>query len=169
VCGSRRSRCIVSSGGEVASTFVWNEEIDDPADGGPETVDRSLGDLRSRALSDQTLKDRVTMSKPSVISRRSPMTAPSPKRTRAPDHEQKITKFVETMRSNVLTGDTPFRRGYIRSVTDQVDDDEIRIWGRKGVFERLVAAASGGGPAGVPNFVRKWRARRDSNSRPPDS
>ena len=35
----------------------------------------------------------------------------------------------ETMRSNILTGDTPFRRAYIRSVIDQVevDDEEIRI------------------------------------------
>ena len=66
------------------------------------------------------------------------------------------------MRSNVLTGDTPFRRAYIRSVIDQVevDDDEIRIWGRKGVLERLVAASGGSGPAGVPSFVRKWRARQ---------
>ncbi len=69
------------------------------------------------------------------------------------------------MRSNVLTGDTPFRRAYIRSVIDQVevDDDEIRIWGRKTVLERLVAASGGGSPAGVPSFVRKWRARGDSN------
>ena len=65
------------------------------------------------------------------------------------------------MRMNVLTGETPFRRAYIRSVIDQVevDDAEIRIWGRKGVLERLVAASGGGGgPAGVPSFVRKWRA-----------
>ena len=34
--------------------------------------------------------------------------------------DEKIAKFVETMRSNVLTGDTPFRRAYIRSVIDQV-------------------------------------------------
>jgi hypothetical protein len=85
--------------------------------------------------------------------------------------DEKIAKFVETMRSNVQTGDTPFRRAYIRSVIDQVevDDDEIRIWGRKGVLERLVAASGGSGPAGVPSFVRKWRPRRDSNSRSPHS
>jgi site-specific DNA recombinase len=59
------------------------------------------------------------------------------------------------MRSNVLTGGTPFRRAYIRSVIDEVevDDDEIRIWGRKGVLERLVAASGGSGPAGVPSSV----------------
>jgi hypothetical protein len=33
----------VSCGGEVVSAFVWDEEIDDASDGGPETVDSSLG------------------------------------------------------------------------------------------------------------------------------
>ena len=75
---------------------------------------------------------------------------------------------LPTMRSNVLTGDTPFRRAYIRSVIDQVevDDEEIRIWGRKGLLERLVAASGGSGPAEVPSFVRKWRARRDETGHP---
>lgn len=71
----------------------------------------------------------------------------------------------EAMRSNVLTGETPFRRAYIRSLVDQVevDDAEIRIHGRRTVLERLVMGG-GAAPAGVPSFVRKWRARRDSNS-----
>jgi hypothetical protein len=55
--------------------------------------------------------------------------------------------------------------GGLAAIFDQVevDDDEIRIWGRKGVLERLVAASGGSSPAGVPSFVRKWRARGDSN------
>ena len=63
------------------------------------------------------------------------------------------------MRTNVLTGETPFRRAYIRSVIDQVevDDTEIRIIGRRSVLERLVMGG-GAAPAGVPSFVRKWRA-----------
>jgi site-specific DNA recombinase len=71
------------------------------------------------------------------------------------------------MRTNVLTGDTPFRRAYIRSIIDQVevDDTEIRIIGRKSILERLVMGG-GAAPAGVPSFVRKWRARKDSNSDP---
>jgi site-specific DNA recombinase len=47
----------------------------------------------------------------------------------------------------------------------EVDDAEIRIIGRRTVLERLVMSG-GAGPAAVPSFVRKWRARRDSNSRP---
>jgi site-specific DNA recombinase len=74
------------------------------------------------------------------------------------------------MRSNVIAGDTRFRRAYIRAVIDQVevDDHEIRIIGRKTVLERLVMGG-GAAPAGVPSFVRKWRPRKDSNLRPPDS
>ena len=73
------------------------------------------------------------------------------------------------MRENICHGDVPFRRAYIRVVVDQVevDDREIRIHGRKSVLERLVMGG-GATPSGVPSFVRKWRARRDSNSRPPD-
>jgi hypothetical protein len=64
---------------------------------------------------------------------------------------------------NVANGPIPFHRADLRSVIDQVevDDTEVRIHGRRDVLERLVM---GGGamPAGVPSFVRKWRARKDS-------
>jgi hypothetical protein len=80
--------------------------------------------------------------------------------------EASIAAFVDVMRKNVLTGDTPFRRAYIRSVIDQVevDDTEIRIIGRRTVLERLVMGG-GATPAGVPSFVRKWPARRDETGR----
>ncbi len=78
--------------------------------------------------------------------------------------EEKINAFADLMRENVANGPIPFRRAYIRAVVDQVevDDAEIRIHGRKDVLERLVMA-NGAIPAGVPSFVRKWRARQDSN------
>jgi site-specific DNA recombinase len=77
--------------------------------------------------------------------------------------EEKIAAFTQTMRANVLSGDTPFRRAYIRSVIDQVevDDTEIRIIGRKTVLERLLmggAAAPAGAPvlfgSGAPDTIR---------------
>ncbi|MCV0387187.1 MAG: recombinase family protein [Nitrobacter sp.] len=79
--------------------------------------------------------------------------------------EEKISAFASLMRENVANGAIPFRRAYLRSVIDQVevDDAEIRIHGRRDVLERLVMGG-GATPAGVPSFVRKWRARRDSNS-----
>jgi site-specific DNA recombinase len=78
--------------------------------------------------------------------------------------EDKIAAFVEVMRQNVLTGDTSFRRAYLRAVIDnvEVDDAEIRIHGRRTVLERLVMGG-GAAPAGVPSFVREWRTRQDSN------
>lgn len=77
--------------------------------------------------------------------------------------DAKIEAFTDLVRANVTSGAIPFRRAYIRSVIDEVevDDTEIRIFGRKSVFERLVMG--GGTPAGVPSFVRKWRPRQDSN------
>ncbi|NKK82177.1 hypothetical protein [Rhizobium leguminosarum] len=58
-----------------------------------------------------------------------------------------------------------FRRAYLRSVVDQVevDDDEIRIRGRRDVLERLVMSRAAA--AGVPSFVWKWRTGRDENGR----
>jgi hypothetical protein len=44
------------------------------------------------------------------------------------------------------------------------DDQEIRIVGRRSVLERPVIGG-GTAPAGVLSFVRKWRAREDSNVR----
>jgi len=77
--------------------------------------------------------------------------------------EAKIAAFVAVMRNNVLTGDVPFRRAYLRAMIDnvEVDDAEIRIHGRRTVLERLVMGG-GAAPAGVPSFVRKWRGVRDS-------
>ena len=53
----------------------------------------------------------------------------------------------------------------------EVDKKELRIMGAKSVLLRTLVAASSAKTAGfgVPGFVPKWRARRDSNSRPSDS
>jgi site-specific DNA recombinase len=48
----------------------------------------------------------------------------------------------------------------------EVDTKKVRIMGAKSVLLRTLLAASGAKTAGfgVPSFVPKWRARRDSNS-----
>jgi site-specific DNA recombinase len=117
------------------------------------------------AASDPTLKERVAAVKTErdiaqvALDRAAAEMRPGVRIT-----DEKIAAFVEIMRTKVLSGDTPFRRAYIRSVIDQVevDDTEIRIFGRRTVLERLVMGG-GAAPAGVPSFVRKWRARKDSN------
>jgi site-specific DNA recombinase len=53
----------------------------------------------------------------------------------------------------------------------EVDVEELRIMGSKSELLRTLVAASSAKTAGlgVPSSVPKWRARRDSNSRPSDS
>ncbi len=78
--------------------------------------------------------------------------------------EGRIAAFAEVMPTNMPEGEMPFRRAHIRSVIDQVEVDvsDLRIRGRRTVLERLVTGG-GAAPAAVPGFVRKWRARKDSN------
>jgi arylformamidase len=78
--------------------------------------------------------------------------------------EDKVASFVEVMKKNVIYGEVAFRRAYLRSVIDrvEVDDTEVRIIGRNAVLEGLVMGG-GASPAGVPSFVRKWRANDHEN------
>ena len=110
---------------------------------------------------DPTLKDRIAAVKTERdIAQASFDRAAHEMHPEARITADKIAAFVATMRENVLSGDTAFRRAYLRAVIDkvEVDDSEIRIHGRKTVLERLVMGG-GAAPAGVPSFVREWRAR----------
>ena len=115
-------------------------------------------------LTDQTLKDRVAAVKTerdiAQIAYDRAVAETSP---RARITHDKIATSVETMRTNILTGDTPFRRAYIRSVIDQVevDDDGNPHCGRKSVLERLVAGGGAVRPecpvlfgSGAPDRIR---------------
>jgi DNA invertase Pin-like site-specific DNA recombinase len=81
-----------------------------------------------------------------------------------------IERFGQTMRENLTTGEILFRKTYLGSIVDrvEVDDNEIRIVGRKDVLERAVLAKGAPVPR-VRSFAPKWRTGEDSNSRPPDS
>ena len=85
----------------------------------------------------------------------------------SPEH---LEAFGHLMRERLTTGDIQFRKAYLSAIIDkvEVDDHQIRITGRKDVLEQAVISGAGGPPI-VRTFVRKWRTRRDSNSRPPDS
>jgi site-specific DNA recombinase len=77
----------------------------------------------------------------------------------------KIDAFARLMTEKLDNGDTNARKGYIRSIVDavEVDDKAIRIIGNKDVL-RAVIAGKQNANSNVRGFVRKWRARRDSNS-----
>ena len=82
----------------------------------------------------------------------------------------RIAKFSDLMQRKLDDGDVKTRRTYLSSVIDriEVDDDAIRVFGRKDVLADAIAGRNS--PAGnVSGFVRKWRARNDSNVRPSDS
>ena len=81
---------------------------------------------------------------------------------------EKVAACGTLLREQLQNGDPAFPRAYLNLLIDQVevDDAEVRIRGPKSA---LAAAASGKLPKpldGVPSFVREWRTRRDSNSRP---
>ena len=69
------------------------------------------------------------------------------------------------MREKIDTGDTQARKAYLQSVISQieVDDDKIRIIGDQATLAAVIAGRQTGKDE-LRGFVRKWRARRDSNS-----
>ena len=76
----------------------------------------------------------------------------------------KIEALGRWMRERLTTGEIPFRKASLGAIIDrvEVDDHQIRIIGRKDVLERAVLA-NGGPVPWVRSFVRRWRARKDSN------
>ena len=75
-----------------------------------------------------------------------------------------IEEFGRMMRENIATGDTPFRKAYLKSVVDEVvvDDHQIRIVGNTYTVQRAIAGRKNFS-AGVRSFERKWHALGESN------
>jgi len=76
----------------------------------------------------------------------------------------KIDAFARLMTEKLENGDTNARKGYIRSIVDaiEVDDEAVRIVGSKDVLQAVIAGKQNAN-GNVRGFVRKWRARHDSN------
>ena len=81
---------------------------------------------------------------------------------------QSIKAFARTARKRMRIDGGGYRRDYLRALAQRVEVDaqELRIMGSKSELLRTLVAASSAKTAGfgVPSFVPKWRARRDSNS-----
>ncbi|MGE0236796.1 MAG: hypothetical protein AB7P43_15590, partial [Methylocystis sp.] len=75
-----------------------------------------------------------------------------------------VERFGAFMRERITTGETTFRKAYLRSIVDaiEVDDKVIRIHGSKASLEQAVIAGEQIGK-GVRSFIRKWRAQGESN------
>lgn len=113
--------------------------------------------------SDPTLKDRIAALRTDRdIAKGAYERAAAELRPDVRINAERIAAFTELMRRNVAGGAVEFRRAWLRSMIDnvEVDDEEIRIHGRRDVLERLVMDG-GAAPAGVPSFVRKWRPSVD--------
>jgi site-specific DNA recombinase len=81
-----------------------------------------------------------------------------------------IERFGRSMHENFSTGSVPFRKAYLQSLIDviEVDDHQIRIKGNKDLLEKAVLASQNG-QRWCSQTSTSWRARTDSNRRPPDS
>jgi site-specific DNA recombinase len=81
---------------------------------------------------------------------------------------QALKTFAKQARKRMRTENGGYRRDHLRALAQRVEVDrkEVRIMGAKSELLRTLVAASGAKTAGfgVPSFVPKWRARRDSNS-----
>jgi hypothetical protein len=85
--------------------------------------------------------------------------------TRAIITPDRLASFSRLMRENLDNGDTQARKAFLQSVISQieVDDHKVRIIGDKATLAAVIAGRQTG-QGQVRGFVRKWRARRDSDS-----
>ena len=83
---------------------------------------------------------------------------------------EKIDVFARLMIDKLENGDVNGRKAYIRAVISaiEVGDKTVRIIGCKDVLQAVIAGKQTANE-NVRGFIRKWRARRDSNSCPLDS
>ena len=81
--------------------------------------------------------------------------------------------FARVARKRIQLTGGGYRRDHLRALAQRIEvaDKEVRIMGSKSELLRTLVAASSGKSAtnGVQSSVLKWRARNDSNVRPPDS
>jgi site-specific DNA recombinase len=80
---------------------------------------------------------------------------------------ERIESFPTLMREKLANGDVQARKDYLRSLIArvEVDDRTVRIIGEEAKLADVIAGRQTK-QADVRGFVRKWRTRRDSNSRP---
>ena len=77
---------------------------------------------------------------------------------------ERIAAFVELVRQKIETADIQARKAYLATVVSEIriDDHKIQIIGDKASLAAVVAGQQTA-PGKVSGFVRKWRARQDSN------
>jgi len=121
-------------------------------------------------VSDPLLKDRVT----ELQSTRYQARADAERAEGALDRTgpsitpQALKTFASQARRRMRTESGGYRRDHLRALAQRIEVDakEVRITGSKSALLRTLVGVSSAKKEGfgVPSFVPKWRARRDSNS-----
>ena len=77
---------------------------------------------------------------------------------------ERIAAFVDLVRQKIETADIQARKAYLQVVAPEirVDDHKVQIIGDKASLAAVIAGQQTAGGK-VSGFVRKWRARQDSN------
>ncbi|WP_414675600.1 recombinase family protein [Magnetovibrio sp.] len=83
---------------------------------------------------------------------------------------ENIEQFAEAARQKLRDPDSSFRKGYVGLFVERIDvmDQEIRISGPNAAIAAEALKATKPGTDGVPSFVPKWWAHKDSNLGPAD-
>jgi site-specific DNA recombinase len=119
-------------------------------------------------LTDPMLKDRIAELKAIRDQARADAERAEDAIERLGPTPQTLKTFARHARKRMRTESGGYRRDHLRALAQRVEVDrkEVRIMGSKSVLLRTLVAASIAKTAGfgVPSFVPKWRARRDSNS-----
>jgi site-specific DNA recombinase len=155
----RRAEKSVAVEGRIAALHANAAEADERLRRLYKLVENGLAEM------DDILKDRITALKAERETTRAALD-----RATGTNHPPividpaKIAAFGAAMRERLTTGDVAYRKAHLGAVIDriEVDDQQVRIMGRKDVLEAAVAAKGGPIP-GVRSFVRKWRPVGDSN------
>ena len=76
-----------------------------------------------------------------------------------------LNAFSDRLRHNIYEGSPAFRKAYIRLLVEgvEVDDTNVRIWGRKEAILSALNMPDSVKADMVPSFVQDWRPLRDSN------
>ena len=82
-----------------------------------------------------------------------------------------VQKFTRALRSRLLDTASGFGKAYLNLLVDEIrlNGSELHIQGSYRALARAVSLSKEGKLGNVPSFVPEWRARQDSNPRPPGS
>ena len=118
------------------------------------------GDLKERISQLKTKREIIEASLEQIASSASARAAITP---------QKVSAFTKLMRDKLQNGDVRARKDWLGSILQRIEvgDDAVKLIGNKHVLAAAVTSQNTA-PAHVRGFVRKWRARQDSNLLPQD-